>query len=73
MIGAEKDYRPGVAFYTGVMPVYFFTDRDLKGYMDAGKTVWGVLKRRNMTSDSNRVIYNYGKKRLVTNSKEAAK
>ena len=73
VIGSEQSYRPGVAFYTGVIPAYFSNSRNLSEYTDAGKTVWGVLKRRNIVDEKNRIAYRYGKKCLVTNSKEAAK
>jgi 4-amino-4-deoxy-L-arabinose transferase-like glycosyltransferase len=73
VICSEKDYRPGVAFYTGVIPAYVSNSRDLDQYITAGKTVWGVLKRRNIVDENKRVIYSCGKKRLVTNGKEAAK
>jgi 4-amino-4-deoxy-L-arabinose transferase-like glycosyltransferase len=69
VIGSERDYRPGVAFYTGVMPVFLSNSVNLNEYVRAGKTVWGVLKRRNIVDGDKRVIYSYGKKCLVTNMK----
>lgn len=72
IIGAERDYRPGVAFYTGVIPVLLPNSSALSEYINKGKTVWGVLKKRNINTDIP-VIYEYGKKRVITNSKEALK
>ncbi|MDP3790768.1 MAG: glycosyltransferase family 39 protein [Candidatus Omnitrophota bacterium] len=73
VIGCERDYRPGVAFYTGIIPVFLSNSSNLSEFINKGETVWGVLKKRNITDDSMRVIYQYGKKRVITNSKEELK
>jgi hypothetical protein len=72
-VGAEKDYRPGVAFYTDTYPELLWNDNNLLEAMKAGKTVWGVLKRRNIENHSSNIIYRYGKKCLFTNFKEGRK
>jgi 4-amino-4-deoxy-L-arabinose transferase-like glycosyltransferase len=72
IVGSEKDYKPGVAFYTGIIPVFLSNSSNLSEFINKGKTVWGVLKRRNVRDDI-RIVYQYGKKCLVTNSKESIK
>lgn len=71
VIASEKDFRPGVAFYTGVIPAYLSNSSNLLSYIREGRTVWGVLKQKNIVEDMN-IVYKRGKKRLVTNSKEKA-
>jgi 4-amino-4-deoxy-L-arabinose transferase-like glycosyltransferase len=73
IIASEKDYRPGVAFYTGAIPAFLSNSSNLDEYRRAGKTVWAVLKRRNIVDQNYNIVCSFGKKCLVTNSKEALK
>jgi hypothetical protein len=69
IIASEKDYRAGVAFYTGMIPQLVGSSNNLVDIGKTGRTFWGVLKQKNLF-DKMRIIYQYGKKRLVTNSEK---
>jgi hypothetical protein len=76
VIGSEYDYRAGVAFYTGKVPVKLTNYDSLHKLMGSKDRVWCVLKQKNV-ADLNGpgvdkpkevvVVFKSGKKRLITN------
>jgi hypothetical protein len=76
IIGSERDYRAGIAFYTDKIPVNIENYSALRDLMDSGKRVWCVLKEKNIADlnylgtehpKSVSILYKSGKKRLLTN------
>ncbi len=75
-IGSEYDYRAGIAFYTGKIPVKIADYSTLHELMGSKERVWCVLKQKNV-ADLNGpgidkpkdvvVVFKSGKKRLITN------
>ena len=75
-IGSEYDYRAGVAFYTGKVPVKIVDYSTLHELMGSKERVWCVLKQKNLVdlispgTDKPKnvvVVFKSGKKRLITN------
>lgn len=75
-IGSEYDYRAGVAFYTGKVPIKIDGYETLNGLMRSKERVWCVLKQKNVVDlkslsieDPKKVVvvFKSGKKRLITN------
>lgn len=75
-IGCEYDYRAGIAFYTGKVPVKIADYSTLHGLMISKERVWCVLKQKNVVdlygpgADKPKdvvVVFKSGKKRLITN------
>lgn len=71
-LASEKDYMPGVAFYTGAIPVLISHSSSLFELAAGGRKVWGVLKKKN-TDGSLNFVYEYGKKCLVMVGREGNK
>ena len=75
-IGSEYDYRAGIAFYTGKVPVKIADYSTSHKLMGSNERVWCVLKQKNV-ADLNGpgidkpknvvVVFKAGKKRLITN------
>lgn len=75
-IGSEYDYRAGIAFYTGKVPVKIADYSSSHELMGSKERVWCVLKQKNI-ADLNGpgidkpknvvVVFKSGKKRLITN------
>lgn len=75
-VGSERDYRAGVAFYTGRIPVFIGYSSTLHELMGSGERAWCILKEKNL-SDLNGpgvenpkkiyIMHRAGKKRLITN------
>jgi len=76
VIGSEYDYRAGIAFYTGKVPVKIADYSTLHELIGSKERVWCVLKQKNV-ADLNGpgvdkpknvvVVFESGKKRLITN------
>ncbi len=75
-IGSEYDYRAGVAFYTGKIPVKIADYSTLHELMGSKERVWCVLKQKNVADLNDpgvdkpknvAVVFKSGKKRLITN------
>ncbi len=66
ILGCERDFRAGVAFYTDKIPVMLDSNQTLSDLLRSDKKVFGVVKQRNMVDEAH-VLYKWGKKRLVTN------
>ncbi|MCX5668483.1 MAG: glycosyltransferase family 39 protein [Candidatus Omnitrophica bacterium] len=77
VIGSEYDYRAGVAFYTGKVPIKIVDYSALHELMGSEERVWCVLKQKNVVDlygpgiDKPKnvvvVVLKSGKKRLITN------
>jgi hypothetical protein len=76
VIGSEYDYRAGIAFYTGKVPVKIVNYTTLHELMNSKERVWCVLKQKNLVDLTNPgidkpksvvVVFKSGKKRLITN------
>ncbi len=76
VIGSEYDYRAGVAFYTGKVPVKISDYSALHALMGSKERVWCVMKQKNISDLSGPgidkpkhvvVVFKSGKKRLITN------
>ena len=75
-VGSEYDYRAGIAFYTGKVPVKIVDYSTSHELMGSKERVWCVLKQKNV-ADLNGpgvdkpknvvVVFKSGKKRLITN------
>ncbi|MDO8536334.1 MAG: glycosyltransferase family 39 protein [Candidatus Omnitrophota bacterium] len=75
-IGSEYDYRAGIAFYTGKVPVKIADYSTSHELMGSKERVWCVLKQKNVADlngpgvDNPKkvvVVFKSGKKRLITN------
>ena len=75
-IGSEYDYRAGIAFYTGKVPVKIVDNSTLHELMGSKERVWCVLKQKNIADLNGSgvdkpkdvvVVFKSGKKRLITN------
>lgn len=67
IIGCAKDFRPGVAFYTGIIPVFIENNEGLLNLLQSGRRVWVVIKEKNLVGDT-KTVYKWGEKCLATNS-----
>lgn len=65
IIGGERDFRAGLAFYTDKLPIHEVTNATLAQLLGSGKKAWCVIKKKNVVKDLN-IIYISGEKRLVT-------
>ena len=65
IIGGERDFRAGLAFYTDKFPIYEVDNVTLSQLIGSGKKAWCVIKDRNVVKDLI-VIYISGERRLVT-------
>jgi 4-amino-4-deoxy-L-arabinose transferase-like glycosyltransferase len=75
-IGSEYDYRAGIAFYTGKVPVKITDYSTSHELMGSKERAWCILKQKNV-ADLNGpgvdkpknviVVFKSGKKRLITN------
>ncbi len=72
IIGGERDFRAGLAFYTNRMPIHFVNNETLSQILSSGKKAWCVVKDRNVVGGSN-IVYSFGEKRLLTNKEDAKK
>ncbi len=74
-IGTEHDYRAGIAFYTGKVPVKVPDYSKLHELISSKERVWCVMKQKNVVDLSGPgpdkpkyvVVFKSGKKRLITN------
>lgn len=77
-LGAESNYLPGLAFYTGRFPLDVDRHHVLVGFLESSKRVWCVLKEKNhrflyeldtkpIYTRPSYMIYKLGKRTIVTN------
>ena len=66
IIGGERDFRAGLAFYTCKLPIQMVDHSTIHGLLSSGSRAWCVIKDRNVVRDLN-IVYKSGEKRLVTN------
>ena len=77
-LGAESNYVPGLAFYTGKFPVDLDKHHIQIGFMNSDKRIWAVIKEKNhkhlyngeITKEyvkPSYVVFSVGKRSIVTN------
>ena len=74
-IGCEDDYRRGIAFYTGRIPVALANSSSINEFLNSKERVWMIVKNKNLADIAPEllhgkkvnILYSSGKKRLVTN------
>lgn len=82
LLGAESNYLPGLAFYTGKFPVNLDIHDTQINFVNSGERVWFVLKTKNhghlydpgITKQYIKptyVIYRVGKRAVITNEMPA--
>jgi 4-amino-4-deoxy-L-arabinose transferase-like glycosyltransferase len=73
IIGCERDFRMGVAFYTDKIPVLIDSSHPTSQLLLSDKRVLVLIKEKNMFTNNARLLYKFGEKRLLTNKAEGVR
>jgi len=77
-LGSESNYLPGLAFYTGKLPVDLDRHHNLVAFLSSPERIWCVLKEKNhrflyeldtkpIYTQPSYMVYKIGKRAIVTN------
>ena len=70
IIGCERYFRMGVAFYTDKTPVLIDSSHPASELLSSSKRVFALIKEKNMFTTKAHLLYKFGEKRLLTNKVE---
>ena len=73
IIGCERYFRMGIAFYTDKTPVLIDSSHPTSELLRSDKRVFALIKEKNMFTNNAHLLYKFGEKRLLTNKAEGVR